>query len=306
MYLESKKIYITKKQIWFWGILATTIAFFLWLTGAVHATVFESLATSEVDSITSGVSGVANEVFSADYYSKIAADGSILSVIIDGLKGFGIGFAIVISMYKMITEIQKAQDPVDCLLRSFFELCVVIAIIANLDAIINSIDSIGKVVLELVSSAPKSDSYTKPTASSLREKLGYKDSMWGWLQMSMALIIPYAFAWIQGILARVISYSVIIELGIRRAFMPFAVADIGAEGIRSKGFRYLKLYLSVYFQQAIILAACLILSALTTAVMSSMASEGGMNTIINILALNLAGCFVMFKSTSWASDVVGA
>lgn len=315
MQLTTKEIKISQSMLRFITLFLLAITFTIFISSQFTFADFEDFARTECATIVNGVASVANDVFSHNYYETISEEGGILATVIDALKAFGAGFAIVLGVIKTVTEIQKAQDPVDCILRCFFELCIAIVFIDNIDNIINVVDSVGQELLDVITGSY--DNYSAPTADQLREQLGYKDSWWGWISFSVMLLIPYAFAWIEGIAARIVSYSIIIELGVRRAFIPFAIGDIGVEGLRSNGFRYLKKYLSVYVQQAVILITCIVLSALTTAVLTNGMTEvstsgsaeelaiSGSTIILNILGLNLAGVFIMFKATSWASDVVG-
>lgn len=303
MQIALKEIKISKQTLRFIMFFLLGFTFFIFVASHFVFADFQDFANTEFDTITKGVGEVANDVFSHDYYSTITENGGILETITKSLKIFGAGFALILGTIKMITEIQKAQDPVDCILRFFFEMCIVILVVLNIDKAIEVVDSFGKVILETINGSV-TDGTTSITIDDLRDAMGYADSWWGWISFSIALIIPYAFAWIEGIAARVVSYSIIIELGIRRAFIPFAVGDVGIEGLRSHGFRYIKKYLGVYLQQAIVVVTCIVLGSLSTAVMGN--NQSGVNIILDILGVNLAGLMVMFKATSWANDIVGA
>lgn len=304
MQIAFKDVRLSKQNLKMAMFFILAVTFSLFAASQFAFADFEDFAHTEFDTITKGVGDVANGIFTHDYYSKITENGSILATIVKSFKIFGAAFALGLGLIKMITEIQKAQDPTDCVLRYFFELCIVILVVLNIDKIIEVIDSLGTLVLEQIGEAQVDAVTTSKSIDDIRDAMGYSDSWWGWLSFAIALIIPYAFAWIEGIAARVISYSIIIELGIRRAFIPFAVGDIGIEGLRSHGFRYLKKYLGVYLQEAIVIVTCIVLSTLSKAVLEIDAN--GIDLILNLLGVNLAGLMVMFEATSWANDIVGA
>lgn len=304
MQIAFKDVRLSKQNLKMAMFFILAVTFSLFAASQFAFADFEDFAHTEFDTITKGVGDVANGIFTHDYYSKITENGSVLATIVKSFKIFGAAFALGLGLIKMITEIQKAQDPTDCVLRYFFELCIVILVVLNIDKIIEVIDSLGTLVLEQIGEAQVDAATTNKSIDDIRDAMGYSDSWWGWLSFAIALIIPYAFAWIEGIAARVISYSIIIELGIRRAFIPFAVGDIGIEGLRSHGFRYLKKYLGVYLQEAIVIVTCIVLSTLSKAVLEIDAN--GIDLILNLLGVNLAGLMVMFEATSWANDIVGA
>lgn len=304
MQIAFKDVRLSKQNLKMAMFFILAVTFSLFAASQFAFADFEDFAHTEFDTITKGVGDVANEIFTHDYYSKITENGSILATIVKSFKIFGAAFALGLGLIKMITEIQKAQDPTDCVLRYFFELCIAILVVLNIDKIIEVIDSLGALIIKQIGTAQVNATTTSKSVDDIRDAMGYSDSWWGWLSFAIALIIPYAFAWIEGIAARVISYSIIIELGIRRAFIPFAVGDIGIEGLRSHGFRYLKKYLGVYLQEAIVIATCIVLSTLSKAVLEIDAN--GIDLILNLLGVNLAGLMVMFKATSWANDIVGA
>lgn len=307
MQIAFKDVRLSRQNLKMIMFFILVVSFSIFAASQFAFADFEDFAHTEFDTITKGVGSVANDVFTQDYYSQITTNGSILAKLVKSFKVFGAAFALGLGLIKMIKEIQKAQDPADCILRYFFELCIAILVILNIDKIINVFDALGALVIKNISGTVK-DPSAGATIDDVRDAMGYSDSWWGWISFSIALIIPYAFAWIEGIAARVISYSIVIELGIRRAFIPFAVGDVGIEGLRSHGFRYLKKYLGVYLQEAIVMVTCIVLSTLSVAVMKTTTGGGlkGADIILNLLGVNLAGLMVMFKATSWANDIVGA
>ena len=67
-------------------------------------------------------------------------------------------------------------------------------------------------------------------------------------------IIPALICWIGNIVVIFIAVSRLVEMTIRTVFCPFAVADCYQDGSRSNGIRYLKKFLALALQFALIVA----------------------------------------------------
>ena len=89
-------------------------------------------------------------------------------------------------------------------------------------------------------------------------------------------------------------YGRVIEIAVRALFAPVAMANIYQGGLNSSGMRYLKKFLAICLQGAI-MYACVIV---TVTIQSNIGDLEG-------LILALVSISVMIKSKSWANDVVG-
>lgn len=79
-------------------------------------------------------------------------------------------------------------------------------------------------------------------------------TFWKELALWFKLIIPYLAMVAANLFAKITIYSRAIELIVRTLMAPIGMADIFAEGMRGSGFKYLKKFLAVNLQGAIILA----------------------------------------------------
>ena len=146
MQIAFKDVRLSKQNLKMAMFFILAVTFSLFAASQFAFADFEDFAHTEFDTITKGVGDVANGIFTHDYYSKITENGSILATIVKSFKIFGAAFALGLGLIKMITEIQKAQDPTDCVLRYFFELCIVILVVLNIDKIIEYREENGKVL----------------------------------------------------------------------------------------------------------------------------------------------------------------
>lgn len=122
--------------------------------------------------------------------------------------------------------------------------------------------------------------------------------VWLWL------FIPWIFSWILGICVKIIMYSRMIEIYVRAIFAPIAFADFYQGGLQSAGFRYLRNFLAVAIQGALILSIAAVYSGLFTTVVAS-AGLAFHNFLGLYLAFLSAAVMLMFKSLSLAKEIVG-
>lgn len=84
----------------------------------------------------------------------------------------------------------------------------------------------------------------------------------GELIMMLYLLIPWLLSWIMGLCVSIICYSRVIEIYVRATFAPIALSDFFHSGLHGSGWRYLKSFLAVALQGALILVIGMIYSAL--------------------------------------------
>lgn len=142
--------------------------------------------------------------------------------------------------------------------------------------------------------------------SEFRNSLGVLGSIkWiGNIILFVYLLIPWMFRWVMGLCVTIICYSRVIEIYVRAAFAPIALSDFFHSGLQSGGWKYLKNFLAVSLQGAIILVIAIIYSGLFQTIT---VSYGGniFGFIGAYLAFYASAVMLMFKSLSLAKDLVG-
>lgn len=125
--------------------------------------------------------------------------------------------------------------------------------------------------------------------------------------MFIVLIFPWLLSFIGELLMKLIMYSRIIDIYLRSMAAPIAFADFYHGGLQSAGFRYLKNFLAVGIQGALIMLIVAIYSLLVATVVptgfNSLSSFFGFWGIyVSVMA---AAVMLMFKSMSLAKEIVG-
>lgn len=121
--------------------------------------------------------------------------------------------------------------------------------------------------------------------------------------MFIYLLIPWLFSWIMRLCVSVICYSRVIEIYARATFAPIAIADFFHSGLQSGGWRFLKNFLAVSLQGAMILVIAIIYSRLFS--MISTADTNFLTFVGKFLAFYAAAVMLMFKSLSLTKEIVG-
>lgn len=126
----------------------------------------------------------------------------------------------------------------------------------------------------------------------------------------MPLLIITAFAMV--LVCFIVQATRILEMGVRSAFLPIAFGLIADDGWRGAGGRYIKKYIAICSQGAVLV----LIGHLTTLLMNTtiqttlVADNGGIFTFYYgagmCLAVGIACVSVMFKSIGFINDVFGA
>lgn len=123
------------------------------------------------------------------------------------------------------------------------------------------------------------------------------------LVMILFLIFPWLFSWIMRLCVSIICYTRVIEIYIRAAFAPVALSDFFHSGLQGAGWRFLKSFLAVCLQGAMILVIAVIFSALIKQIA---ADDQNLFTFIGkYIAFFASAIMLMFKSLSLTKELIG-
>ena len=132
---------------------------------------------------------------------------------------------IIISFVKYFEELERGADPKEAVYKALARIFMIGVFVFNLGSILQKVAEIGEWLIQTmldVASDPNN------TSALTLEQITGKDSggaLW-WMESVMILIIPWVLSLIMQVVAQFIAFSLLIELGIRIAFAPFAVVDI--------------------------------------------------------------------------------
>ncbi len=129
----------------------------------------------------------------------------------------------------------------------------------------------------------------------------------GKLIAMVILLFPWLLAWVMKLAVNVICYSRVIEIYARVTLAPVALSDLFRSGLQGAGWRYLKSFLAVALQGALILIIGIIYSAVLSSV--TISQEPGWWSLVALigkyLVIYASAVMLMFKSQSLAKELVG-
>lgn len=141
---------------------------------------------------------------------------------------------------------------------------------------------------------------------SFREGLGLDGVFTSWLGdllMFIFLFIPWLGSWVMRLCISIICYTRVIEIYVRATFAPIALADFFHSGMQGTGWRFLKSFMAVCFQGALMLVIAVIFSELMVQII---ADDQNLFTFIGAyLAFAASAVMLMFKSLALTKEIVG-
>lgn len=120
------------------------------------------------------------------------------------------------------------------------------------------------------------------------------------------LLIPWALSWILTICVNIICYTRVIEIYARATFAPVALSDFFHNGFQGAGWRFLKNFIAVCLQGALLLVIATIFSTLFDAVLMNGGDSRGFFYSVGVyIAFLCAAVMLMFKSQSICKELLG-
>ena len=122
----------------------------------------------------------------------------------------------------------------------------------------------------------------------------------------VALLIPALVAFIMKASIFVICYSRIAEIYVRVVLTPIALSDCFHGGLQSAGWKYLKSFLAISLQGAMILVIALIYDQLMAVMLNNYAADRAFWKFFSIsMILQASSIMLMFRSLSLSKEVLG-
>lgn len=174
--------------------------------------------------------------------------------------------------------------------------------------ILNILSNVGVAVFGYIGDASIKEVTVDAQAliETFRKEWGLDDSFFSFLAdivMIVYLLLPWLLSWIMRICVSVICYSRMIEIYIRAIFAPVAVSDFFHSGLQGAGWRFLKNFLAVSLQGALIMAIAVIFGKLMA---TFTVNDANLFTFIGkYLAFYASAVMLMFKSLSLSKELVG-
>lgn len=292
-----KEIVLNEKKI------KTLMMLFLLITAVVIFTIptasaFDNPAWKWQEEMNFGVWDIVNDTFFGGNYYQAIMNNNIAAIIGNSVKGVGIVFCLVFFVVQAVHNMDRGTDQIDAILKAIISFSIAWVVIINCDLIFDALQGLGEGISNVIqgslsrTDAPKIDIIKNETTANIFEILGD----------CLTMILPYFGMKICEIAMKLAMYSILMEIIVRRAFAPMAIADVCGEGLRSPGVRYMKRFLACYLKVAL----CMVIAFLGSTLLGVANHDTDTNFAIEILAIDFTIAGMMFKTSELANDIVGA
>ena len=245
----------------------------------------------------------------------------------DSMVGVGLIFVIVASFITLFRELQRGEGGLDVWTKYAVVMCIGAIVVIHYNDIIGAAEGIGQLFVEsgeaALGSSAEANSLSEwidstfdagegdikpvpdlngsvtsgfgiPEAfNTFRENVGFTIELWRKRILLTALLVVVELAMLPGYVSL---YSIWIEIFIRKAFFPVAIADIVGQGARSPGVAYIRKFISVYIR----VAMCFVISAVGNSMIGKVAQQAPHDTLDGALRLMTIAVLYLTVSNLYA------
>lgn len=217
--------------------------------------------------------------------------GTSFNDVLDGIFSFFqlIGGAIL-ALYvivQLVRELSRGRYNMEMWLKHFVHVVIGYGLIVYLEDILGYIEKFGESFAHSISedfSAALADFISGSGTTFAATALSTLEVI------AISTLIAYM---------KIMRYSLLLEITMRKCFMPIAITSIVIDGTRSSGFKFFKRFFAAYMRVGV-MVMCVCVSALFC-MQPSIMNEG----ILGMIAIFLGGAALMRKLSSLTDSVVG-
>lgn len=242
--------------------------------------------------------------------------------IINAMKGIGFALAALFFLISMIELINSDRLTIELFVKFFARLAVGVAAVAYSDEIYKVCTNFGDALTRLVTNAFTSvnEKFTVPSdiGTLINSKhTGFFSAIGCLLSIAIGMLPCYLLGFAVLILTYVIAFTRLLEMGARGCFLPIAMGLMTDDGWRGAGGRYLKKFLAVCCQSAVLVVigglCAYLMGTLAQTVISNIQNTGGevnltllVGNFSLMLGVGVAMISAMMKSIGIVNDMFGA
>lgn len=247
--------------------------------------------------------GLVNDVQPMLTYN-VLSDSQVASFFDKGVTAFeGIagGLLFLYAMLDMIERIQAEMFTVDHFLRFMLKVMVGFLLITNLKVMLTGALGVGISIVETIMEPNTGEGGPTIVNAYIVDQIKdiEKANVMGKIDLTMRFLVPYLFAIIAKLVVIFTTLGRLIEIGVRAALAPLAMANVVGKGLDSPGMRYFKKFIAICLHAAVIVAILMVSAYLRSSVNIPM--DGFFAGII----ISLSSCALIIQCGSWANDIVG-
>lgn len=235
-----------------------------------------------------------------------------IGTIAPGLSAVGVAIAITFFLIALVELSTTERLTLEFFIKFFTKLVVSIFVIALCPEITEACINFGNTITNYLNDID---------GASVMSRNEIYDKYWTyfhdtypvqWLVMVIqalsGILIIFIASMILSVIAYIVSFTRLLELGVRAAFMPIAVSLLSDDGWRGSGGRYIRKFIAICCQGgALVIIGRLTNLAMSACVTTQLSRPDLSNTMgyLVMLGVGFASASLMFKSIGLINDVFG-
>lgn len=225
---------------------------------------------------------------------------SMKPVYTDIVSPVGEALIVLFFLIELIDKTTKDNFSVEHFFKLMLKVVIAKFLIENGWDILTGCINVGSNLAGAITSDPKGLTSKSKVLDQYAKEIQETNTI-GNLGMIIKWFLPWVFAWISKMICIVICWGRMIELGVRAVTAPISMADIFQDGTHSGGFRYLRKFLGVCLQAAVIMIVIQV-----SGIIQGLIIGKDTVTMFKAVVVGLSTCMLVVRSQQFASDLVGA
>lgn len=225
---------------------------------------------------------------------------SMKPVYTDIVSPVGEALIVLFFLIELIDKTTKDNFSVEHFFKLMLKVVIAKFLIENGWDILTGCINVGSNLTGAITSDPKGLTSKSKVLDQYAKEIQETNTI-GNLGMIIQWFLPWVFAWISKMICIVICWGRMIELGVRAVTAPISMADIFQDGTHSGGFRYLRKFLGVCLQAAVIMIVIQV-----SGIIQGLIIGKDTVTMFKAVVVGLSTCMLVVRSQQFASDLVGA
>ena len=225
---------------------------------------------------------------------------SMKPVYTDIVSPVGEALIVLFFLIELIDKTTKDNFSVEHFFKLMLKVVIAKFLIENGWDILTGCINVGSNLAGAITSDPKGLTSKSKVLDQYAKDIQETNTI-GNLGMIIQWFLPWVFAWISKMICIVICWGRMIELGVRAVTAPISMADIFQDGTHSGGFRYLRKFLGVCLQAAVIMIVIQV-----SGIIQGLIIGKDTVTMFKAVVVGLSTCMLVVRSQQFASDLVGA
>lgn len=187
-----------------------------------------------------------------DLYAQLL-ETDVFQMLAAAIMSIGIAMMLLFFFIDLADKIKVREFTMEQFIRAFIGLLISFFLIVNSLDLLKAFVEFGEGLAGILNESSEPARFFENTENVEKFAKGVgKIDIFPAVGYAVKTLVPALISWIASIVVIFIAVSRLVEMTIRTVFAPFAVADCYQDGSRSNGIRYLKKFLALALQFALI------------------------------------------------------